>query len=101
MKVSGTIFFAADRCEIELELTFWYTPGEYSSDYGPVDPELEFAQVREIYLVVTPSGLDIDETWLRDRGYYDWVKKYATKQLKEKLVPGSRVWYDILAIAES
>jgi hypothetical protein len=96
----STILFAAERCELELELTFWYTPGEDSLDYGPVDPEIEFARIRNVLAVTTPSGLLIDADWLRGRGYYDWIKKFATDQLRDRLVPGSRVWYDLVAIAE-
>ncbi len=100
MKLGGTIIFAADRCEIEMMVSFWYTPGEDSPDYGPVGPEIDFDSIQEVFAVITPSGLLIEGQWLRDRDYYDWVKKYATEQFEERLIPGSRVWYDLVAIAE-
>jgi hypothetical protein len=100
MKLTGEILFAADRCELELEIDFWYTPGEDSPYYGPVGPEIDFNHIREVFAVVTPSGVEIDAQWLRDRGYYDDIVRYATNQLEDKLIPGSRVWYDVLAIAE-
>lgn len=100
IKLIGTILLAADRCEIEMEVAFWYTSGEDSPDYGPVVPEIDFDQIREIFMIVTPSGVTIDERWLKERGYYDGVVKYATNLIKMKLWVGSRVWYDLVGIAE-
>ncbi len=96
MKVNSDILFAADRCEIEMLVSFWYTPGEDSPDYGPVDPEIDFDAVEDIYGIITPSGVSIDADWLIDRGYYDDVLEFANRQIRQKLVPGSRVWQDLV-----
>jgi hypothetical protein len=95
MKLLSEILFAADRCELELLVSFWYTPGDEWSD-----PEIDFDAIEDIYGIITPSGVSIDADWLIDRGYYDDVLEFANKQIRQKLVPGSRVWQDLIWKAE-
>ena len=95
------IRFAADHCDLELIAAFWYTPGEDSPDDALVDPKIDFDYVVDIRGLTTASGLAIDADWLIDRGYYDAVLEFASKQIRHKLVPGSRLWQDLIGIAET
>ncbi len=94
-RIVNYITFAADRCEFELEVSFWYTPGDEWDG-----PEIELGRVQKVLAIVTPSGLVIEQRWLEQRGFYAWAKQYAERELDRRLQPDSRVWWDLLRIAE-
>ncbi len=84
-----------DNVDADITVSYWFTPGEDSSDYGWVDPEIEVSRVQTIHSIITATGILLDKHWLESHGYYTSLKRKITTLLHAEVYPESSTWYDL------
>jgi hypothetical protein len=84
---------------LSAEITYLYTPGRPGTYIDPPEPaDIEVLSVW-VYNVITASGSEIPNDWLRDRGWQPGLNARVLKYLRQ-LDSYDDVWYTLVNEAE-
>ena len=94
------IILELDKFAADIYVDYFYTPGECGSrDVPPCGPEIEINNVDVVFLAY-PDGTIIPDTWLKDRGFYEFAKQYITDALINELDYFGSVYNELCILAK-